>query len=113
MQSPEEGWMGTGRKVLNERQVSHDPYKRRRGDEGCFRQPESSVVRTGWSSEQPVSLAAVPPPERRKDHRETPRIQYLLTVPIDPASQKGRRPNRIILFGLHSLFYTKMQFNCR
>ena len=40
----DEGWMGPGRMVLNERQVSHDPNKRRRGDEGCFLQPESSVV---------------------------------------------------------------------
>jgi len=40
----DEGWMGPGRMVLNERQVSHDPNKRRRGDEGCIRQPESSVV---------------------------------------------------------------------
>ena len=39
-----EGKMGPGRMVLNERQVSHDPYKRRRGDEGCIPQPESSVV---------------------------------------------------------------------
>ena len=39
-----EGMMGPGRMVLNERQASHDPYKRRREDEGCFRQPESSVV---------------------------------------------------------------------
>jgi hypothetical protein len=40
----DEGWMGPERKVLNERPVSPDPYKRQEGDEGCLQQPESNVV---------------------------------------------------------------------
>ena len=57
----EEGWMGPGRKVLNERQVSHDPYKRRRGDEAASGSPKAALSEPAGQKKQPVSLAAVPP----------------------------------------------------
>ena len=48
--------------------------------------PKAALSEPAGQKKQPVSLAAVPPPERRKDHRETPRIRHLLNGTIHPSS---------------------------